>query len=1066
MKKVIFLFIASWLLPHLLFAQITREPSMHHAKPTPKGIGKIDTRIDNMRYWRRMGDSGFVYLAPLESVPPAVFTGSRIESPMVMTTNSPDVPTTTVNSTQSENSVFVHPTNSQVLLNSNNSTQNPVGYLFGADYLLSSDGGATWGGSVNGAGGYNSGDPAAAIGLTGRQYIGFIDDNSGQSVAWSDDDGETWTSVVAATQNGDLLDKNHMWIDNSSASSFEGNIYVAYTDFGATGYPIEITRSANDGITYSTPLSISTAINAGSHNQGVNIQTGPNGEVYVIWAVYDGWPTDETAIGFAKSTNGGTSFPPATRIISNIRGIRTTETSKNQRVNSFPSMAVDISGGANNGNIYIVWANVGVPGINTGSDIDVYMIRSTNGGTSWSAPIRINQDPAGLGKEHYFPWITCDRLTGELSVVFYDDRNVSSTQCEVYAASSFDAGNTWEDFKVSDVAFTPAPIPGLASSYMGDYLGISAVGSRVYPTWTDNRSGTTLTYTSPFDLSPLPTTLFGVSTITPCLNQTVQFQDMTLKNPTSWLWSISPSGYTFINGTGPATQNPQVLFNTYGNYSVQLVTTNGYGSDTLLKTNYISVNFANSDFSANITQVVINNNVIFTDQSSCNISSYSWNFGTGATPATASTQGPHLVSYSTTGYKTVSLTLNGTVTETKTDYIEVLPESFNMSNGTLTTCSGVFYDPQGTSNYLNNLDYTMTIMPGDASKSLQAVFTSFALEPNASCAWDWLKIYDGISTSDSLLGTWCGTTSPDTVVAYQSSGALTFQFHSDGSVTASGWEASLSCVNTPPPPPPPPPSYCNANATTCDEYIARVQFHTIDNSTNCTTGGYIDYSTLFSKVSPGITYPISITNGDLGWVADQCGIWIDWNHDYDFADEAETITVAGTPGIGPYTASIIPPVAVLKGMTRMRIRIMWTGTLSSCGTASYGEVEDYGIYVGTPGLWEGGTAGSETNWNTPNNWDDGRVPNATTSVIIPEASIYFPVITGSYNCQDLQVNDGATATILPGATLNITGDLVVGQGGTGIFIVNGGTCNVAGVITVLPGSIVDVKNGGIVKDNN
>jgi PKD repeat protein len=1061
MMRFPYLFFVFIFCPVFVNAQSSKEPGKHLARPTEKGVGKIDTRIDNQRYWRRMADSGFVYLAPVESVPSATFTGSRIESPMVMNENSPDVPTTTANSTQSENSVFVNPVNNQVVLNSNNSTQNPVGSLYGANYLLSFDGGTTWGGSVNGAGGSNSGDPAAAISLTGRQYIGFIDNNSGQSVAYSTDNGNTWTSVVAATQNGDLLDKNHMWIDNSATSPYAGNLYVSYTDFGASGYPIEITRSNNDGLSYSTPIAISSAVNAGSHNQGVNIQTGPEGEVYVVWAIYDSWPSDETSLGFAKSTNGGSSYAPATRIISNIRGIRTTETGKNHRVNSFPSMAVDISGGPNNGNIYIVWANIGVPGINTGSDIDVYMIRSVDDGASWSSPIRVNQDPAGLGKKHYFPWIACDRLTGELSVVFYDDRNVTSTQCEVFVASSSDGGDTWEDFKVSDVSFTPAPIPGLAGGYMGDYLGIAAVGGRVYPTWTDNRSGVTMTYVSPFDLSPLPNANFSAGSTTPCLHQTVQFQDMTTKEPFEWLWSIYPAGYIFVNGTGATSQNPQLQFNSYGNYSVQLIATNSYGSDTLSRTDYISVNFANADFSADNTKIIINNNVIFTDQSTCNISSYSWDFGVDASPATANTQGPHAVTYSSEGFKTVTLTVNGNVTETKTDYIEVLPESFNMTNGTLTTCSGVFYDPQGTSDYLNNLDFTMTIMPADNSKSLQAVFTLFELETHTSCNYDWLKIYDGESTSDPLLGTWCGTNSPGTVVAYNQTGALTFQFHSDVSVVRQGWEATLSCVTKPEPPL----IYCDAGATTCDEYITRVQFNTIDHSSACTSGGYANYTYLFSRVSPGITYPVSITNGLTNYSGDQCGIWIDWNKDADFSDAGETLVVTGTPGVGPYTASIIPPVNAAKGLTRMRIRIMWTGTLSPCGTATYGEVEDYSIYVGTPGLWLGGAAGSETNWNTPGNWDDGRVPSSSTDVVIPDGSDYYPQVSGLFSCMDMEIKDGAALTVQPGATMNIQGDLNVGQGASGIMVIDGGTCNVTGVITALPGSIINIINGGHMNDN-
>ncbi|NIW49928.1 MAG: hypothetical protein GWN14_01780, partial [candidate division Zixibacteria bacterium] len=290
---------------------------------------------------------------------------------------------------------------------------------------------------------------------------------------------------------------------NSPSSPYEGNLYSAWTDFGGPyNEEIVISRSTDDGLSWSPRQEISSAVNAGSHNQGVNISSGPNGEVYVTWAIYDSFPADETAIGFTVSTDGGQTFAPAQRIITNIRGIRNTGTSKNHRVASFPVMAVDLSGGPRQGYIYIVWTNVGEPGINTGPDIDNYMIRSTDGGNTWSPPIRINQDPTGQGKEHYFPWISCDPVTGNLSVISYDDRNVSSTQCEVFVANSTDGGMTWEDFKISDVAFTPKPIPGLAGGYFGDYLGISARGGRVYPVWTDNRTGRALAYVSPFVFQP------------------------------------------------------------------------------------------------------------------------------------------------------------------------------------------------------------------------------------------------------------------------------------------------------------------------------------------------------------------------------------------------------------------------------------------------------------------------------------------------------------------------------------------------------------------------------------
>jgi len=500
----------------LLSGTVYSQKQNYPSKPIDGQTEMVDTRIDNMGYWNKMAEKGLVPVAPAKPYEPAVYTGSQIDAISVAKDDSPDVPVTELtNVTESENSIFVNPADNEFLLNSNNSTSwngGSVGTLYGANSFMSDDAGLTWYGSEQGAGGPNSGDPAAAINLDGsRMYVNYISNNYGQGVAHSTDGGNSWTHIQAAPNPGSLADKNHMWIDNSLSSSYEGNLYVAWTAFGGSNdEDIEFVKSIDGGENWSSKVNISSAVSAGSHNQGVNIQTGPNGDVYACWAIYDSWPSDETAIGFAKSTDGGATFEPATRIISNIRGIRTSETSKYMRVNSFPVMAVDISGGQFNGNMYIVWSNIGVPGINTGNDIDVYIILSENQGATWSTPVKVNQDPSGQGKEHYFPWITCDPETGILSAVFYDDRNVSSNQCEVYCANSFDAGETWEDFKVSDVSFTPSPISGLASNYMGDYLGISARGSYVYPAWTDNRTGQFMTWVSPYVTNnlPKPTNLF------------------------------------------------------------------------------------------------------------------------------------------------------------------------------------------------------------------------------------------------------------------------------------------------------------------------------------------------------------------------------------------------------------------------------------------------------------------------------------------------------------------------------------------------------------------------------
>lgn len=136
--------------------------------------------------------------------------------------------------------------------------------------------------------------------------------------------------------------------------------------------------------------------------------------------------------------------------------------------------------------------------------------------------------------------------------------------------------------------------------------------------------------------------------------------------------------------------------------------------------------------------------------------------------------------------------------------------------------------------------------------------------------------------------------------------------------------------------------YCSANGDQCDEFIERVQVGSIDNANTGCSGGYDNFTGLSTIMNVGVGYPITVTNGN-NYNGDQCGIWVDWNQDGDFDDNDETISVSG--GTTVYTANITPPVSAVAGNTRMRIRILWTGVLESCGAANWGEVEDYTINV-------------------------------------------------------------------------------------------------------------------------
>jgi|GEM_PF-792474 len=190
--------------------------------------------------------------------------------------------------------------------------------------------------------------------------------------------------------------------------------------------------------------------------------------------------------------------------------------------------------------------------------------------------------------------------------------------------------------------------------------------------------------------------------------------------------------------------------------------------------------------------------------------------------------------------------------------------------------------------------------------------------------------------------------------------------------------------------------YCDAAGFCGYEYINDVTVGTINNTgTGCQN--YSDYTSLSTSMQTGNSYPITVVNGDP-YAEDQCGIWVDWNQDAYFDGPGETIAVTGSPGGGPYTATITVPETAAVGDTRMRIRIVYNLSPGPCGWETSGEVEDYTIvvsagYNGTisgtkfndldeDGDWDGGEPGL-SGWeiyldtNANRNWDSGEPKTVT-----------------------------------------------------------------------------------------
>ncbi|MCK9424081.1 MAG: carboxypeptidase regulatory-like domain-containing protein, partial [Bacteroidales bacterium] len=119
-----------------------------------------------------------------------------------------------------------------------------------------------------------------------------------------------------------------------------------------------------------------------------------------------------------------------------------------------------------------------------------------------------------------------------------------------------------------------------------------------------------------------------------------------------------------------------------------------------------------------------------------------------------------------------------------------------MQDGTVSSCEGMFYDSGGPDGpYQNNENFTLTITPTTAGAKTKFNFTSFECEAD----YDFLRVYDGPDVTAPLIGTFTGLTVPPQLVelvasAGNASGAITFNFTSDGSVVKNGWVAAVTCV--------------------------------------------------------------------------------------------------------------------------------------------------------------------------------------------------------------------------------------------------------------------------------
>lgn len=258
----------------------------------------------------------------------------------------------------------------------------------------------------------------------------------------------------------------------------KNNIYVTWTQFDAYDSRdqndksnIMFSYSSDAGLTWSNALRINKqsgdCIDSSLSTEGAVPCVGPNGEIYV------GWSADNKLI-FDRSTDGGATWLDEDIIAGDQYGGWAYDVPGLFRCNGLPITCCDISSSQYKGNIYINYSDLK----NGSDDADVFIVRSTDGGFTWSNAIRVNDDTEKNGKQQFMSWMSVDPVTGNIFVVYYDRRNYDDLQTDVYLARSTDGGDTFENTKISEEPFTPNK-----NVFFGDYIGVNAYNNQVACIW-------------------------------------------------------------------------------------------------------------------------------------------------------------------------------------------------------------------------------------------------------------------------------------------------------------------------------------------------------------------------------------------------------------------------------------------------------------------------------------------------------------------------------------------------------------------------------------------------------
>ena len=305
-------------------------------------------------------------------------------------------------------------------------------------------------------------------------------------------DPTSWTHFCVHNNCSD--DRNSGWADNNPSSPFANRMYISWNDFAVGGGALRVTYSSDNGTTWHAPIAVTATFIRDVQITGDKV----TGDVYIAGMDEMGGGLTNRANKIYRSTDGGNTwtntytgptFPGPGRSASGFFAT----------MYASPAYWRHMGWGepaAFNHVVSLVYAsrNTG-----TGDPGDVFYIRSTDSGVTFSAPFQLNANTEPT-KAQWMPNLSVSEA-GTLFSTWYDETPRTSASCQpssptnlcyqMHSRKSPDNGVTWlADETTSDVA-SPLPLqgdPGIQPTYVGDYDYGSAILTKHVTSWVDGRN--------------------------------------------------------------------------------------------------------------------------------------------------------------------------------------------------------------------------------------------------------------------------------------------------------------------------------------------------------------------------------------------------------------------------------------------------------------------------------------------------------------------------------------------------------------------------------------------------